>query len=316
MFLSEEYTPLNVPIVVSAVRWEEASHGFVPSGAICGGKSFNGELIYIGRTRLQENRNELTPGVLIPSEKQLVIPFGTGVRKADEYEVLVTSDPRYVHWVPCNAGEVPINAVIGGIDCSYLEPLYIGRTRGNLTYGRTWRGQRFPGDSEVLQSNQPDYSDSTSDECSGNISQSKGEESMSLSLTNRHQSMSDCLVKSNESDDGTNKMIVSFPGKIHRTHKCLYIPYNDKEYLFREYDVLTLTTTPASLGVMCKCTIRDHLLMTMLEPNTPKMGTRRSSSMLMADTEDYVGVEKKLAQKIDLLPLPVKLKKFCKQGID
>lgn len=302
MSTSEDYTPLNVPIVVSAVRWVEASHGCVPSGAICGGKLFDGELIYIGRTRLQENRNELTPGVLIPSEKQLIVPFGTGVRKAEEYEVLVTSDPRYVHWVSCNAGQVPVNAVIGGIDCSYLEPLYIGRTRGNLTYGRTWRGQRFPGDIQV-DSNNESESDTSSDDVFSN------------GKSNDSQSTSNCCIKSDDDFD-KNKLNVSFPGKIHRTHKCLYIPYNDKEYLFREYDVLTLTTTPASLSVMCKCAIRDHLLMTMLEPKSPRVRSRRSSSMLMAENEDFVIVEKKLSQKIDCLPLPIKLKKFCKQGME
>ena len=73
----------------------------------------------------------------------LVLSYGTGVKKSLSYEVLVTGNQDLIDWIPSESGNVPPNSVIGGLDCSYLEPLYVGRTRGSLNVGRTWRGQRL-----------------------------------------------------------------------------------------------------------------------------------------------------------------------------
>lgn len=52
-----------------AIHWEECCDGKVPVGAVVGGRSEEDEALYIGRARLVENRNEFTPGVVIPSER-------------------------------------------------------------------------------------------------------------------------------------------------------------------------------------------------------------------------------------------------------
>lgn len=71
------------------------------------------------------------------------------MKKAYSYEVLVAKHPDLVDWTSSSGGSIPPNSVIGGIDCSYLEPLYVGRTVGSLGVGRTWRGQRLWSSSHV-----------------------------------------------------------------------------------------------------------------------------------------------------------------------
>uniref|UniRef100_H2ZD34 Uncharacterized protein n=1 Tax=Ciona savignyi TaxID=51511 RepID=H2ZD34_CIOSA len=191
-----------------SIRWEQNASGKMPAGAVIGGTTLLGQPLYIGRTRLRENNNELTPGVIMETDKTLLVSYGTGVRTAKEYEILVVHDPDKIHWVQCSNGNVPDNSVIGGIDCSYLEPLYIGRTRGSLSRGCTWRGQKLI-DQELM--------------------------------------------------DGSNALFLQIPGKVHRTHRCLYIPYKGKEYLFRDYEVLALKQSPACLSMLCKNVIKSRL---------------------------------------------------------
>lgn len=168
------------------------------------------------------------------------MPYGTGVRSASEYEALVSSNNDYLHWITCQNGNVPNNSVIGGMDCSYLEPLYIGRTAGSLEQGRTWRGRR-------------------------------------LTLSNQIS--------------GTQ-----IPGKVHQTHKCLYVPIMDKEYLFRHYEVLALKESPASLKMHAKNTIRKQLYQTLN----------------CVDPLEEQDSEIQIIDAIDHLQLPEKLKEYCK----
>lgn len=56
-------------VALNTVRWDKASYGVIPPGAVCGGQSHSGEEVFVGRLKLQENKDELTPGVIIPSEK-------------------------------------------------------------------------------------------------------------------------------------------------------------------------------------------------------------------------------------------------------
>lgn len=68
MLESDQFSGLTV-VPTSTISWVKGKDGFVPNGAVIGGKTFAQEITYIGRTRLLENRNELTPGVIIPSKK-------------------------------------------------------------------------------------------------------------------------------------------------------------------------------------------------------------------------------------------------------
>ena len=71
--------------------------------------------------------------------RYLECSYGTSVRTSTNYEVLICNDD-VLHWVQCSNGHVPRRSVIGGIDCSYNEAYYIGRTVGPVNSGRTWRG--------------------------------------------------------------------------------------------------------------------------------------------------------------------------------
>lgn len=59
----------GTPVALNTVRWDKACDGEVPHGAVCGGQSHSGEAVFVGRMKLEENKDELTPGVIIPSEK-------------------------------------------------------------------------------------------------------------------------------------------------------------------------------------------------------------------------------------------------------
>jgi len=56
-------------VPTDVIHWEPCENGEVPSGAVPGGVSEKNELLYIGRARLRENRNELTPGMVVPSQR-------------------------------------------------------------------------------------------------------------------------------------------------------------------------------------------------------------------------------------------------------
>ena len=70
-------------------------------------------------------------------------------------------------------------------------------------------------------------------------------------------------------------------GKVEPSRRCLYVPWNGKEYRYQSYEVLMLKMRPKSLKDLCHNVII-----------TATMG---------------------VSDKIDQLPLPVNLKDFCKK---
>ena len=50
------------------ISWVSCSDGEIPENAVPGGKSLTGQTIYIGRTRLHANRDELIPGCISPGQ--------------------------------------------------------------------------------------------------------------------------------------------------------------------------------------------------------------------------------------------------------
>ena len=69
-------------------------------------------------------------------------------------------------------------------------------------------------------------------------------------------------------------------GKIHPSHRCLYVPYQGREFIYRAYEALAIKHSPKSLRLLCR-----NVILTA----TNGSGTR-----------------------IDRLPLPPLLKEFCK----
>jgi hypothetical protein len=45
-------------------------------------------------------------------------------------------------------------------------------------------------------------------------------------------------------------------GKVHRTHKCLYVPLNNVELNYSKYDILCLKPSPSPLKILCRSLIR------------------------------------------------------------
>lgn len=70
------------------------------------------------------------------------------------------------------------------------------------------------------------------------------------------------------------------PGKIHRTHGCLYIPYSGREYIFHEHQMLMLKKSPGHLKQICR-----YVILKSMAPYPTK-------------------------KSVETLPLPSKLKKF------
>lgn len=78
-------------------------------------------------------------------------------------------------------------------------------------------------------------------------------------------------------------------GKVHPSHGCLYVAFRGVEYLYHDYEVLTLNQSPALLQMLCRnCVVRTCLL------NQPFVHVR-----------DF-----------DRLPLPPTLKDFCRLSLE
>jgi len=91
---------------------------------------------------------------------------------------------------------------------------------------------------------------------------------------------------------------VKLPGKVHRTHRCLYIPYAGKEFLFRDYEVLVMKQSPVSLLTLCRATVRRTL-------------AAQGEKILADSPESDNQIDVIVNDSINLLPIPQKLKEFC-----
>jgi len=68
------------------VEWVHSGHGSIPSNAVIGGQTSNGETLYVGRTH---HEGSLTPGKVHPSHGSLYIPFGGAEVSFNNYEILI-----------------------------------------------------------------------------------------------------------------------------------------------------------------------------------------------------------------------------------
>ncbi|CAK1541157.1 unnamed protein product [Leptosia nina] len=88
VYNGKEVPVQNVEVLCSqpdSLRWVPASNGSVPPGAIQGGKSCNGEILYVGRARHQLS---VTPGKVHPSHQCCYIGFGGSEVSHKMYDVL------------------------------------------------------------------------------------------------------------------------------------------------------------------------------------------------------------------------------------
>lgn len=115
-------------------RWETASNGQVPAGAVPHGYEENGEPLWVCRVRMHGG---VHPGKVRPGLGMAGVAWGGGEVGCPEYEVLMD---RGV-WGIASGGEVPADAYPAGREGSG-EPLYVVRAAlgaGNLHLGKLRR---------------------------------------------------------------------------------------------------------------------------------------------------------------------------------
>ena len=115
------------------LSWQRSSDGLVPTDAVLGGKSSEGEPLYIGRTY---HEGGLIPGKIVPSHGALLIPIGGLEVSCLDYECLAMPASSF-EWVAVENGDVTANAVLGGTS-SEGETLFVGRAycEGDLIVGK------------------------------------------------------------------------------------------------------------------------------------------------------------------------------------
>ena len=59
--------------------------------------------------------------------------------------------------------------------------------------------------------------------------------------------------------DEFNEQITQSIGKVHSSHQCLYVPIGNNEVALREYEVLCLKPSPASLKVLSRLVVRNKI---------------------------------------------------------
>lgn len=68
------------------LTWQSAAYGNVPYNAVLGGRSENGENLYIGRIPVE---GVLVPGRVQPSQMHAIVSFAGKEHQSSFYDVLV-----------------------------------------------------------------------------------------------------------------------------------------------------------------------------------------------------------------------------------
>ncbi|CAG9812069.1 unnamed protein product [Chironomus riparius] len=148
--------------------WVEDSNGNVPPNAVIGGRTADGESLYVARAK---HLYLTIPGKIHPSHKCAYVPCDWKEHAKKTYEVLVRLEPRSVAFtaskpqtMPGSANVVssgfewvrhmkstgwPENAIIGGkcIDDGQQKDQYIARTKrdSNIIVGYAYKNGNFHG---------------------------------------------------------------------------------------------------------------------------------------------------------------------------
>jgi len=80
-------------------KWIKAQNGFIPAGALVGGKDSDGKELFVARVETQTkaigDMKGIQPGRAAPHLKCAEIPFGNRGVACENYEVLVGKNPRW-----------------------------------------------------------------------------------------------------------------------------------------------------------------------------------------------------------------------------
>ncbi|KAL7738623.1 hypothetical protein ACLKA6_006916 [Drosophila palustris] len=206
--------------------WIPASNGEVPPHALRVGQTSDGEPLYVGRGYFS---GSLTPGKVHPSHGCLYIPYGGAEHKLEAYEVLVQPET----WVSSSGSNIVPGTILAGHD-SDGDAIYVGRAyhEGDLlpakvipnkscAYVPYGGHEHVKYDFELLAG----YGYGWVPDGFGNVP-------------------GGAVVCGRTSDGeplyiGRGHYNGSFtPGKIHQSHRCLYIPYGGQEVRLDNYEVL------------------------------------------------------------------------------
>uniref|UniRef100_A0A336MXE7 CSON006343 protein n=1 Tax=Culicoides sonorensis TaxID=179676 RepID=A0A336MXE7_CULSO len=237
-------------LVGDKYSWVKDENGNVPENAFIAGTtgSGNGEPLYVGRGHYERS---LTPGKIHKSHGCLYIPFGGTEHEITQYEVLVKGEPEEKKkeqfedwmnftWVPSSpyAG-IPGNAVHAGNDQDG-SPIYVGRARhaGDLIVAKVIPSKQaayvaYNMQEILVTSYEVLVGDGFSWVGSGNGHVPEN------AVIAGHTSNGEPLYVGRAHHDGSLT-----PGKIHKSHGCLYIPFGGSEVSIRTYEVLVAQMKP------------------------------------------------------------------------
>ena len=305
---SKEHTRTKYEVLTvsspDVVFWKEWSPDRrIPTNAVKAGEQRPGDVLYIGKNALDR------PGKLEPFFQHNCLYVSSNGREHRyqschvlcEYvapPLTYTALPRY-EWVPAQGGVIPTGAVTGGLTPSG-STIYVSRAQhardqlvpGQLVDGETstricWGcAEHTYEDYEVLtvaKADQFEWVWSSHGRVPANAvvaGKQSGEDgyagrtSPRSSLSAGHTYTRIPIELPDDRAAGTQLV-----GKIFPSHPCLYVPYQGREFIYREYEVLVGKPQPLTLEALCRNVI--------------------------------LHVTKGIPMRTEKLPLPLVLKKYC-----
>uniref|UniRef100_A0A1A9WVZ0 Uncharacterized protein n=1 Tax=Glossina brevipalpis TaxID=37001 RepID=A0A1A9WVZ0_9MUSC len=211
--------------------WMPSIGGIIPPHAVRLGRTSEGEPLYVGRCVW---RGSLTPGKIQPSHGCLYFPFGGAELRTEQYEVLVQPET----WVASSGHEIVAGSVLAGKDADG-DDIYVGRAyHGNnllpakviprkgcafISYGGQ---EHIKHEYEVLAGNGYKWWVTDSKNCLpvGSVICGRTAEGVPLYVGRGYWGGS------------------LTPGKVYRSHSCLYIPFEGEEVLYEQAPITQETS--------------------------------------------------------------------------
>uniref|UniRef100_A0A1A9UST0 DUF3421 domain-containing protein n=1 Tax=Glossina austeni TaxID=7395 RepID=A0A1A9UST0_GLOAU len=208
--------------------WMPSIGGIIPAHAIRLGRTLEGEPLYVGRCMWN---GSLIPGKIQPSHGCLYFPFDGAELRTEQYEVLVEPET----WVASSGHKMVVGSVLAGEDADG-DAIYVGRAyhENNLLPAKvipskgcafiSYGGQEYiKYKFEILAGNGYKWRATDCKNClpAGSVVCGRTAEGDPLYIGRGYWGGS--LI----------------PGRVHRSHSCLYIPFEGQEVRIQTFRVLT-----------------------------------------------------------------------------
>ena len=206
------------------------------------------------------------------------VPYGGKIFEAHTFQFLCSSKlPKLSHityppinWVTISDGHLPPNAIAAGV-APNGEVLYVGRREYardlipgyivpsekclHICYGS---GEHiYSSDYEALTIEDQDGFEwgvySNGDVPQNAVIGNKRRDALCVGRTVTGSDISTATTWQKVPINLPHVSVVNtqLPGKIHSSHRCLYVPWGGKEIIYRSYEVLMLKLRPKSLHDLC-----------------------------------------------------------------